>query len=129
MKSRALWYAGGIATGAVMTGLLLLPAFAQNARPSSAAAQEIDRLVQRIEALEAREAASLPGITASSNGNLVTVNAPDMLTLKSGKASIILRKSGDITIDGGALTIKTSGRINVNGGSDTVLKGNQIRDN
>lgn len=128
MKSTALWYAGGMATGAVITGLLFLPAIADTTRPS-AAAQEMDRLVQRIEALEAREAASFPGITASSNGNLVTVNAPDMLTLKSGKASIILRKSGDITIDGGALTIKTSGKISVNGNSDTVLKGSQIREN
>lgn len=89
----------------------------------------MDRLVQRIEALERRELASFPGLSADQNGKLVTLTAPDMLTLTSDKASIILRKSGDITIDGGALTIRTSGRISVNGSNDTILKGSQIREN
>lgn len=38
------------------------------------------------------------------------------LTIKVGKASIVLKKSGDIEISGGLLKIKTSGDVTVKGG-------------
>jgi len=47
--------------------------------------------------------------------------AKDEISLKTGKASILLKKNGDITISGK--------KINIKGSSDVILKGSKIKEN
>ena len=49
------------------------------------------------------------------------IDVTDELTLKSGDASIVLKKNGDITIKGKKITIEGSG--------DLILKGSKIAQN
>jgi type VI secretion system secreted protein VgrG len=51
----------------------------------------------------------------------VAINAEDEITLKTGEASISMKKNGDITIKGKKITIKGSG--------DVVVKGSKITEN
>ncbi len=44
-----------------------------------------------------------------------TINASDQLTVHVGKAKIILKKNGDITIDGKKISVKGSGPIKIKG--------------
>jgi type VI secretion system secreted protein VgrG len=54
-------------------------------------------------------------------GKKALIEAADELTLKAGDASIVLKKNGDITIQGAKITIKGSG--------DVILKGSKISQN
>ena len=54
-------------------------------------------------------------------GKKAMIDAGDELTLKCGSASIVLKKSGDITINGKKITIKGDG--------DVVVKGTKIGQN
>jgi len=49
------------------------------------------------------------------------IQAADELLLKAGSASILLKKNGDITIQGKKITLKASG--------DLQLKGQKITEN
>ena len=40
----------------------------------------------------------------------MTINAGDEIVLKTGSATITMKKNGDITIEGKQITIKGSGR-------------------
>ncbi len=51
----------------------------------------------------------------------IQVTAKDEITIKVGKASISMKKNGDITISGGKINIKGSGNVTV--------KGSQIKEN
>ncbi len=51
----------------------------------------------------------------------IQINADDQIVLKAGKASITMKKSGDITISGGKINVKGSGVI--------TMKGSQIKEN
>jgi hypothetical protein len=55
------------------------------------------------------------------NGKKITMTADDEITIKTGSAKIIMKKNGDITIEGKNINIKGSGNI--------VLKGNKIIEN
>jgi type VI secretion system secreted protein VgrG len=46
------------------------------------------------------------------------ISAPDEFTLKCGQATIVLKKTGDISISGQEISIKASG--------DIILKGQKI---
>jgi type VI secretion system secreted protein VgrG len=59
-------------------------------------------------------------LAAQASKNL-TVEAGDQLTLKCGDATIVLKKSGDITINGKKIDVKASG--------DLVMKGSKITGN
>jgi type VI secretion system secreted protein VgrG len=62
------------------------------------------------------------GKDLTANGaKKVLIDAGDELTLKSGDATIILKKNGDITIKGNKITIQA--------GSDLILKGSKIAEN
>ena len=54
-------------------------------------------------------------------GKKITVEAGDEITLKAGKAKIVMKKNGDITIEGKKILVKGSG--------DVVLKGKKITEN
>jgi type VI secretion system secreted protein VgrG len=54
-------------------------------------------------------------------GKTVLIDAGDELTLKSGSAKIVMKKNGDIQIQGKKITVK--------GSSDVVIKGSKIAEN
>jgi type VI secretion system secreted protein VgrG len=49
--------------------------------------------------------------------------------LKSGDASITLKKDGTIVIKGKDITLEGSGKINVKASGDLVMKGSKIAEN
>jgi type VI secretion system secreted protein VgrG len=61
--------------------------------------------------------------------NNFVVDAGDSVTIKTGDASITMKKDGTITIKGKDITISGSGKINVKADSDLILKGSQISQN
>ena len=60
------------------------------------------------------------GITVEAQKTVI-ISAADELILKCGEASIVLKKNGDISITGKAISVKASG--------DLVLKGQKILEN
>jgi type VI secretion system secreted protein VgrG len=60
--------------------------------------------------------------------NLV-VDAGDSVSIKTGSASITMKKDGTITIKGKDITIEGSGKINVKASSDITMKGSKIKQN
>src|SRR6202521_2249006 len=57
--------------------------------------------------------------------NLV-IDAGDSVTIKTGDASITMKKDGTITIKGKDITLQGSGKINVKADSDVVIKGSKV---
>ena len=51
----------------------------------------------------------------------IQLTGDDEISFKTGSAEIIMKKNGDITINGGKITINASG--------DLVLKGSKIAEN
>ncbi|HTU65327.1 MAG TPA: type VI secretion system tip protein TssI/VgrG [Steroidobacteraceae bacterium] len=64
-----------------------------------------------------------------SVGKKLTIDAGDQITLKTGSASIVLKKDGTITIKGKDITIDGSGKVNVKASSDVTIKGSKINQN
>ncbi len=62
-------------------------------------------------------------------GQKLTIVVADEITLKSGSASIVLKKSGDITIKGKNIVLEASAKINVKASGDIVMKGSKIGQN
>jgi type VI secretion system secreted protein VgrG len=59
----------------------------------------------------------------------VGVDGKDQIMLKSGKASILLKKNGDIEISGNNIKIEATGKIDVTAKSDVTIKGSKIGQN
>jgi len=59
----------------------------------------------------------------------IAIEGQEEVVIKSGKASITLKKDGTITIDGKDITVKGSGEINVKSDKDITLKGQNIKEN
>ena len=57
--------------------------------------------------------------------NLV-IDAGDSVTIKTGSASISMKKDGTITIKGKDIKIDGSGKINIKASSDVVIKGSKV---
>ena len=62
-------------------------------------------------------------------GKKYYLEAADEITLKSGDASITLKKDGTIELKGKDITISGSGKVNVKASGDMVLKGSKIAQN
>lgn len=62
-------------------------------------------------------------------GKKFVLDAGDEITIKTGDASISMKKDGTIKIKGKDITIDGSGKINVKAGSDVVLKGSKVLSN
>jgi type VI secretion system secreted protein VgrG len=62
-------------------------------------------------------------------GKTLLIDVADSITIKTGSASITMKKDGTITIKGKDITVDGSGKINVKAGSDIVLKGSKILQN
>ncbi len=59
----------------------------------------------------------------------ISIDSEDSIVLKTGDASIALKKDGTIVIKGKDITIKGSGKINVKADSDIIMKGSKIEQN
>ena len=64
-----------------------------------------------------------------SVGKVLSIEAGDEITIKTGSASISMKKDGTITIQGKDISIKASGKINGEASGDMVLKGSKILQN
>ncbi len=62
-------------------------------------------------------------------GKKFYLEAADEITLKTGDASIVMKKDGTIEIKGKDITITGSGKIGVKASGDMVLKGSKIAQN
>ena len=64
-----------------------------------------------------------------SVGKNLTIEAGDSITIKTGSASITMKKDGTITIKGKDITIDGSGEINAKASKNIVMKGSKILQN
>ena len=62
-------------------------------------------------------------------GKNLVVDAGDSVTIKTGSASITMKKDGTIVIKGKDITVEGSGKINVKASKDIVMKGSKILQN
>ena len=62
-------------------------------------------------------------------GKNLTIDAGDQIVIKTGKASITMKKDGTIQISGKDITINGSGTINAKASKDMILKGKKILQN
>lgn len=60
---------------------------------------------------------------------VLAIEAKEEIVIKTGSASIHMKKDGTITIQGKDITIKASGKINETATGDLVLKGSKILQN
>jgi type VI secretion system secreted protein VgrG len=62
-------------------------------------------------------------------GQNFVVNAGDSISLKTGSASITMKKDGTVEISGKDITVKGSGKITVKASGDVVIKGSKVHQN
>ncbi|NMG36501.1 type VI secretion system tip protein VgrG [Azoarcus sp. TTM-91] len=62
-------------------------------------------------------------------GKVLLIEAGDEITLKTGSASITMKKDGTISIKGKDITISGSGKIGIKASGDVVVKGSKIAQN
>lgn len=62
-------------------------------------------------------------------GKTLVIEAGDEITIKTGSASITMKKNGTITIKGKDITIDGSGKIGIKAAADVVIKGAKIAQN
>jgi type VI secretion system secreted protein VgrG len=62
-------------------------------------------------------------------GKQLLVSAGDSITFKTGSASLILKKNGDIQLKGNNITIDGSGKVNIKASGDVILKGSKVTQN
>jgi type VI secretion system secreted protein VgrG len=64
-----------------------------------------------------------------SVGKNVVIDAGESISIKTGSASITMKKDGTIQIKGKDITVDASGKINIKAGGDIVMKGSKILQN
>ncbi|MCW7541896.1 type VI secretion system tip protein TssI/VgrG [Aquabacterium sp. A7-Y] len=64
-----------------------------------------------------------------SVGKKLVIEAGDSITLRTGKASLTMKKDGTITIKGADITLDGSGKINAKASKDVVIKGSKVLNN
>ncbi|RZL67842.1 MAG: type VI secretion system tip protein VgrG [Variovorax sp.] len=62
-------------------------------------------------------------------GKNLVINAGDSISIKTGSASITMKKDGTIVIKGKDITVEGSGKINVKASKDVVIKGSKVLQN
>lgn len=62
-------------------------------------------------------------------GKKILLDGGDEVMLKSGSASITLKKDGTIILKGKDVSIKASGKINAKASSDVIIKGSKVSGN
>jgi type VI secretion system secreted protein VgrG len=91
-------------------------------------------LTTKVGADEARDVGGGRGTNIAKDdalkvGKNLIIEAGDSVTIKTGSASITMKKDGTITIKGKDITIEGSGKINAKASSDIVMKGSKILQN
>jgi uncharacterized protein (DUF2345 family) len=66
---------------------------------------------------------------ASLKSKVINIEADDAILLKTGSATISMKKDGTITISGTNIIITGTGNINVKASGNLQMKGNKILDN
>lgn len=62
-------------------------------------------------------------------GKSVVIHAADMLELRCGNASIVLKKDGTVQIKGLHIGISANGKIDIKAAGDVVIKGSKVSQN
>ena len=62
-------------------------------------------------------------------GKKLNITVSDEISIKTGDASIVMKKNGDITIKGKNITLQGSGKISGKADGDVVLKGSKVTAN
>jgi type VI secretion system secreted protein VgrG len=62
-------------------------------------------------------------------GKKFSLTAEDEIELKTGSATLLMKKDGTIEIEGNDISIKGSGKINVKAGGDIAIKGSKVATN
>lgn len=57
------------------------------------------------------------------------IEAGDQITIKTGSASITLKKDGTIQLKGKDITVSGSGKIGIKASGNVVVKGSKIAEN
>ena len=64
-----------------------------------------------------------------SVGKNLAVDAGDSVTIKTGQATIAMKKNGDIKISGNNISIEATGKIQIKASSDVSIKGSKVTAN
>lgn len=62
-------------------------------------------------------------------GKNLDITAGDQIVLKTGSASIVMKKNGDITIKGNNIVVQGSGKVNIKASSSVAIKGSKVTTN
>ena len=62
-------------------------------------------------------------------GKTLTITVGDQITLKTGKAVLVMKKDGTVTINGKDISIDGSGKIDVKAKGNITQKGQKILQN
>lgn len=81
------------------------------------------------EAVSSDRSASISGNDSLNVGKVLSIEAADEISIKTGSASISMKKDGTITIKGKDISIEASGKISGKASGDMVLKGSNIHGN
>ena len=67
--------------------------------------------------------------TINNAGKKITIEAGEEILIKTGKASILMKKDGTIQINGKDICAKGTGKIDVTASKDMTMKGKKIKQN
>ncbi len=79
--------------------------------------------------VDGNRGANIKGDDSAKVGKNLVIDAGDSVTIKTGSASISMKKDGTIVIKGKDITVEGSGKINVKASSNIVMKGSKILQN
>ncbi|SFN87527.1 type VI secretion system secreted protein VgrG [Nitrosospira briensis] len=79
--------------------------------------------------VDGNRSADVKGDDSAKIGKNLMIDAGDSVTIKTGSASISMKKDGTIVIKGKDITVDGSGKINIKADSDIVMKGSKILQN
>ena len=79
--------------------------------------------------IEGRQAVNIAKEQTIDVGHKLSITAGEEITFKTGEATIVMKKNGDITIKGKNISLAGSGDIAVNATSQVAIKGSKIAQN
>jgi len=62
-------------------------------------------------------------------GKKLIIDAGDQVVIKTGSASLTMKKDGTITLKGKDITLDASGKINIKASGDVIVKGSKVAQN
>jgi type VI secretion system secreted protein VgrG len=62
-------------------------------------------------------------------GDELVIDVKNQITIRTGKSEIVMKKNGDITINGKNITVNGSGKIVLDAEKDIFIKGKTSGDN